>query len=84
MIFDKSKVYTALNADELKIGSKCIFANTVQLLRKIVQRDNAHLWAHKLIEIRQDDEAERFVNKATSTNLVYLIEPPPKCSVARW
>lgn len=84
MIFDKSKVYTALNADELKIGSKCIFANTVQLLRKIVQSDNAHLWAHKLIEIRQDDDAERFVNKATSTNLAYLIEPPPKCSVASW
>lgn len=27
MEFDKSRVYTALNADELKIGSKCVFAD---------------------------------------------------------
>ena len=30
MEFDKSRVYTALNADELQIGSKCIFADTVK------------------------------------------------------
>lgn len=29
MEFDKSRVYTAVNADELKIGSKCIFADTI-------------------------------------------------------
>ena len=25
MEFDKSRVYTAVNAEELKIGSKCVF-----------------------------------------------------------
>ena len=28
MEFDKSRVYTAVNADELKIGSKCVFWRT--------------------------------------------------------
>lgn len=32
MEFDKSRVYTAVNADELKIGSKCIFADTLGAL----------------------------------------------------
>ena len=35
MEFDKTRVYTAVNADELPIGSKCIFADTVKALRKI-------------------------------------------------
>ncbi|UTC47705.1 hypothetical protein [Treponema vincentii] len=35
--FDKSHVFSALNAEELKIGSKCFFANTTRALKKIVQ-----------------------------------------------
>ena len=33
MEFDKSKVYTALNADELKVGSKVICANNIDSLK---------------------------------------------------
>ena len=29
MEFDKSRVFSAVNADELPIGSKCILADTV-------------------------------------------------------
>ena len=39
MKFDKSRVYTAVNADELQIGSKCIFADTVKGLRRKVEED---------------------------------------------
>ena len=37
MEFDASRVYTALNADELKIGSECIFADMMEELRLSVQ-----------------------------------------------
>ena len=29
MEFDKSRVYTAVNAEDVPMGSKCIFANNV-------------------------------------------------------
>lgn len=40
MEFDKNRVYTAVNADELKIGSKCIFADTVRGLRRKVEEES--------------------------------------------
>lgn len=36
MDFDKSKVYTTLNADELKVGSKVIVAYTLGALKRII------------------------------------------------
>lgn len=37
MEFDKSKVYTVLNADEVKIGSKGYFADRLLSLKQIVE-----------------------------------------------
>lgn len=40
MEFDKSKVYTAVNADELKVGSKVVCANTIKdLKRKVAENE---------------------------------------------
>lgn len=40
MEFDKSKVFTALNADELKVGSKVICAfSIVDLKRRVYEGD---------------------------------------------
>lgn len=39
MEFDKSRVYTALNADELKIDSKVIVADTLSELKRYVEYD---------------------------------------------
>lgn len=39
MEFDKSRVYTAVNADEVKAGSKGIFANTYASLQKKVSKE---------------------------------------------
>lgn len=43
MEFDKSKVYTALNADELKVGSKIICANTIGNLKELVEQNMAEI-----------------------------------------
>ena len=37
MEFDKSKIYTAANADELKIGSKVVVADTLEDLKQCVE-----------------------------------------------
>ena len=82
MKFDKTKVYTALNADELEIGSKCIFADTIQELRQKVQGgyragDCAEDYFSCLAKIFDDDMAERLVSDRDNAYLyAYLIEPP--------
>ena len=76
MEFDKSKVYTALNAGELKVGSKCIFADTVKGLKCRI--DDGRAMAI-LTCIGDESSVSRFVaNGATLFNLAYLIEPPVK------
>lgn len=78
MEFDKSKVYTALNADELKIGSKVIVGDTVEALRNRVQNGTTPL---TLSEIRRDSYERRFrVEEYTEPesvfSFVYLVSEP--------
>lgn len=76
MTFDKSRVYTALNADELPIGSKCIFADTVQALCEKVESDDAQKYVHVLTDIRDDGKAERFEDgDYIAYALAYPVEP---------
>ena len=76
MEFDKSKVYTAVNANELQIGSKCIFADTIQDLKTRIKVE----CISTLVEIYEENEKERFVGSdgvvEASYSLAYLIEPP--------
>lgn len=79
MEFYKSRVYTAVNADELKVGSKCIFANDLRELTRLVSIEDT---PQVLIEIEGENYTHRFrIAKAdcmgdTLFALAYLIEPP--------
>lgn len=79
MEFDKSRVYTALNADELKIGSMCVFADDLRELRRLVSIEDT---SQVLIAIKGESCKYRFEQaKAdcmgdTLFALAYLIEPP--------
>ena len=76
MQFDKSRVYTALNADELKVGSKCVFDVTIQGLRRKAQNDDG-IYVCKLTNLREDDCIERFISEENISYIyAYLIEPP--------
>lgn len=76
MEFDKSRVYTALNADELPIGSKCVFADTIQVLKKLVET-SVGLERLKLRNVQDDTNTCRFIDKTgTIFAFAYLIEPP--------
>ena len=77
MEFEKSRVYTALNADELPIGSKCVFADTIQDLRKKVESDSVQRFVYVLRSICDSSKMERFEEDDNAVFLLaYLIEPP--------
>ncbi|MGI5106732.1 hypothetical protein H0R94_06785 [Treponema socranskii] len=76
MKFDKARVYTALNADELEIGSICFLADTIAQLREYVESENDE-YKHKIDHIFSERVAYRFCDKGASHFLyAYLIEPP--------
>lgn len=74
MEFDKSRVYTALNADELPIGSKCFFANNLAELKIHVEHEFA---PNILIKVLAEDHENRFAADFYQGEypLVYLVEP---------
>ena len=75
MEFDKSKIYTALNADELPIGSKCIFADTIKDLKEEVKKKRIDT----LFGIATEQYEYRFISEhgyKIQYALAYFIEPP--------
>ena len=76
MEFDKSRVYTAVNADELKVGSKVYVSDNMHYLRECVE-DNFESCI--LTRVMSEKEAKRFYIDDKSNEkwqLAYLIEPP--------
>ena len=77
MEFDKSKIYTALNADELPIGSKCIFADTIKDLKEEVKKKRIDT----LFGIATEQYEYRFISEhgyKIQYALAYFIEQPAK------
>ena len=76
MKFDKTRVYTAVNADELPTGSKCIFANTVEELKKSFKERHIST----LCDIGDESMPELFIGSdgyvEVTYSFAYLIEPP--------
>ena len=77
MTFDKSKVYTALNADELQIGSKVILGDALSELKEAVETENEWAMQHLAI-IHGEDMMFRFTGDKyhSGHTLAYLVEPP--------
>ena len=76
MKFDKSRVYTAVNAEELPIGSKCIFADTLGALSAKVKSKEYKDFIISLKRIYNDGSYDRFDNGYDLFCFAYLIEPP--------
>lgn len=75
MKFDKSKVYTAVNADEVKIGSKGYFYDTLNQIIGCVENGGDSC----LGEIRRIDPIGcfcRFSNGDLNYTFFYLVEEP--------
>lgn len=77
MEFDKSKVYTPFNCDEVKIGSKGYFSDIKGNLIYRVTAENKNFY-HTLIGIDNSNEAEYPFETDTDSkyNYFYLVEEP--------
>lgn len=75
MTFDKSKVYTALNADELSVGDIVYLADTMSRLKYVVDVDDKNYFT-TLNRILNEEERHRFVDENYLTyNLAYFVCP---------
>lgn len=75
MKFDKSRVYTALNADELKVGSKVIVSDKLKSLKEKVEFG---VIPDTLTGVRDESHAYRFAIYRNNFALAYLVEEPAK------
>ena len=79
MEFDMSRIFTAVNADELTVGSICFFESSVGDLRKMVAGTYNNCCAQVLKEVRSDTWACRFVNNdGIAYPLAYLLDRPSR------
>lgn len=79
MTFDKSRIYTAVNADDLKVGSKCILTHRIEELKAYVKDSYDDRHVETLTEILDDDTLEdRFIGADYETAYTYafLVEEP--------
>ncbi|MGP1490066.1 MAG: hypothetical protein ACTTI6_03210 [Treponema sp.] len=74
MEFDKSRVYTAVNADKLKVGSQCIFADTLKGLRRQVKDIDAANYVQILAIVDDDQFVGNYYTHAY--DYAYLVKPP--------
>lgn len=75
-IFDESKVFTAVNADKITIGSKGYFANSITSLKDAaLDSDEAGLSESEIKFLAPPSEEHRFVDKCgESYALFYLVK----------
>lgn len=94
MKFDMNKVYTALNATQVKIGSKVYAAPNVEDLKKAV-KSNMTADLRVVVEIKNESYAHRFVTETSDKSaklsypLCYVVEEPAegRCTygeLAQW
>lgn len=88
MEFDKSRVFTSVNADELKDGSKVIVADSIYELKKKVSSSSSNQYIVMLDRVNSDNFDKRFRVQTysachledndiyTDYNLAYLISEP--------
>ena len=74
MEFVISRVYTAVNAEDLEIGSTCIFANSLYDLQKQVEDGSG---VDKLMRVLSSNSIARFEGKGGCLRaLAYFVAPP--------
>ena len=80
MEFDKSRVYTALNADELEVGSMVIVANSLYVLKDRLNKSASNKkYTIRIKSILPETEMHRFKTFWGGVYpLAYLISPPEK------
>lgn len=82
MEFDVKRIFTAVNADEVKVGSKVICGDNLFLLKKRFEEGDVHI--HELTSILAENLATRFrVKDFGDYALCYLVSEPEE-KVLKW
>lgn len=79
MEFNKDKVYTALNADELKVGSKVAASDNIATLKEKVERNDFRILTAILAEhAKYRFRTVKFINDAATVDFIYayLVSEP--------
>ena len=77
MEFDKSRVYTSLNADELKVGSKVICAFTISDLKKRVDEEEQITEVYDILSEGSEHRIKVYFDDGYfSYSLAYLVSEP--------
>lgn len=75
MKFDVKRIYTAVNAEEVKVGSKVICGDNLFLLKKRIEEGDVHI--HELTSILAENLATRFkIKDFGDYALCYLVSEP--------
>lgn len=74
-MFDISRVYTAVNAEELPVGSRCYFADDLAELKEMVLK-NDNNDTDILNKILDENSKARFSDRYDLWVLAYLVELP--------
>lgn len=78
MEFDKSRIYTVVNTDEVKLGSIGYFADNIYSLQQAVQYNEKGYFG-KVEDIKDSYTGFRFVaDNGACFSLFYLVEEPGK------
>lgn len=78
MEFDRSRVYTSVNADELKAGDKVIVADSLGFLRQEVERGK---YIEPLRKVLDESHLQRFKTPSGADwGLAYLVERKENCT----
>lgn len=80
MEFDKTRVYSACNADEVKVGSKGYFADSISELKRKISEGDEPL---TLTKICGEEAATRFTTLSASVYLLFYLVEEPKEKVYR-
>lgn len=81
MEFIKERCYTALNADQVKLGSTVVLADNLADLKQDLINGNTGL----LSKVYDEEFSCRFVgSKGIGFALCYLVEEPPEKKALKW
>lgn len=80
MEFDKTRVYSACNADEVKVGSKGYFADSISELKRKISEGDEPL---TLVKICGEEAATRFTTLSASVYLLFYLVKEPEEKVYR-
>lgn len=73
MEFDISRVYTAVNAEELPVGSKCYLSDGLRELKVLVVKENVIKPFETIEEAREAITAHGGFIKNKDTGYIYLV-----------